>query len=101
MKKSKNKKIRVAVCLILFLVALLLDKLIFKDSIPEFAYIIVYAVIYLVAGYDVLWKSLKNIRRGKIFDENFLMAVASLGAFAIREYSEACAVMIFYLIGDI
>jgi Cd2+/Zn2+-exporting ATPase len=55
---------------------------------------------YLLAGGEVLLRALKNIRRGEIFDENFLMAIASLGAFCIGEYPEAVAVMIFYQIGE-
>ena len=61
----------------------------------------VYLAAYLVIGYQVLRKALNNIKRGKIFDENFLMAVASVGAFVIGEYPEAVAVMLFYQIGEL
>ena len=59
-----------------------------------------YIISYLICGWEVLVKSLQNIRQGKVFDENFLMAIATLGAFAIGEYPEAAAVMLFYQIGE-
>ena len=59
-----------------------------------------YLAAYLIVGCQVLLKALRNIKRGKIFDENFLMAVASIGAFVIGEYPEAVAVMLFYQIGE-
>lgn len=60
-----------------------------------------FAAAYLVAGYDVLWKAVANIAHGKIFDENFLMTIATVGAFAIGEYADAAAVMILYQIGEV
>ena len=60
-----------------------------------------FAAAYLTAGYDVLWKAVKNITHGKVFDENFLMTVATIGAFAIGEYADAAAVMILYQIGEL
>lgn len=65
------------------------------------AEIALYVVGWLLAGIDVLWKAIRNIARGQIFDENFLMAVASAGALAIGEYPEAVAVMVFYEVGEI
>ena len=61
---------------------------------------ICFLTAYLLCGYDVLLRSVDNVRKGEIFDENFLMALASLGAFAIGEYPEAVAVMLFYQIGE-
>ncbi len=52
-------------------------------------------------GWDVLWKALRNIRAGQVFDENFLMGVATLGAFGAGEYPEAVAVMLFYQVGEL
>ena len=60
-----------------------------------------FAVPYLVIGWDVLWGAVRNIANGQVFDEKFLMAVATLGAFATREYPEAAAVMLFYQIGEL
>ena len=56
---------------------------------------------YFVIGWDVLWKAVRNIARGQIFDENFLMTVATLGAFFVGEYPEAVAVMLFYEVGEL
>ncbi len=61
---------------------------------------IIAVVSYIVAGYDVLWKAVKNITKGKVFDENFLMSIATVAALAIASYDEAAAVMIFYQIGE-
>jgi Cd2+/Zn2+-exporting ATPase len=63
--------------------------------------VIGFLISYLLIGYEVLWKAIKNIFRGEIFDENFLMAVATVGAFAIGDYPEAVAVLLFYSIGEI
>lgn len=60
-----------------------------------------YLIPYLIIGYPVLWKALHNIRAGQIFDENFLMAVATLGALGCGEYPEAVAVMLFYQVGEL
>lgn len=92
MKKSLQKIIIGAV---LFAVALLIPP---EPAALKFA---AYLIAYLVIGYKVLRKAWNNIKRGKIFDENFLMAVASLGAFIIGEYPEAVAVMLFYQIGEL
>ena len=62
---------------------------------------LLFAVPYLIVGYDVLWSAIRNILHGQVFDEKFLMAIATLGAFAIREYPEAAAVMLFYQIGEL
>ena len=56
---------------------------------------------YLIVGYDVLWKAVTNIIRGKVFDEHFLMTIATIGAFAIGEYVDATAVMLLYQVGEL
>ena len=60
-----------------------------------------FLVPYLIAGWDVLWKALRNIKNGQVFDENFLMAVATVGAFGCGEYREGVAVMLFYQVGEL
>ena len=60
----------------------------------------VFAAAYALAGWDVLWASCRNILRGEVFDENFLMAVASLGAMALGDFAEGAAVMLFYQVGE-
>ena len=62
---------------------------------------LVYLIPYFVVGWDILWKAIRNIAHGEIFDENFLMSVASIGAFATGEYPEAVAVMLFDQIGEL
>ncbi len=95
MKKSIRKIIIAAV---LYVVALLIPA---SLTYSEYVKLAVFLAAYLVVGYKVLRKAWKNILRGKVFDENFLMAVASLGAFIIGEYPEAVAVMLFYQIGEL
>jgi len=72
----------------------------FLEKIPEFVSAGVFLAAYLLVGKEILITAGRNILRGKIFDENFLMAIASIGAFAIGEYPEAAAVMIFYQAGE-
>ena len=63
--------------------------------------ILLFLISYLIIGGEVLWRAFKNIKKGQIFDENFLMATATVGAFAIGEYHEAVAVMFFYQLGEL
>lgn len=62
--------------------------------------LIVYVAAYLILGVKIVWTALRNLSKGHVFDENFLMSVATIGAFAIREYPEAVGVMLFYRIGE-
>lgn len=62
---------------------------------------ILYTLAYIIVGYDIILKALKNLKRGKVFDENFLMTIATIGAFCIKELEEAVAVMLFYQIGEL
>lgn len=63
--------------------------------------LLIYIAIYLFIGYDVLRKSFLGIKNGQVFDENFLMSIATIGAFIIKEYPEAVAVMLFYQVGEL
>ena len=98
MSKLTKRFIKTVVCLAVFIPTLICSALL--KNAEELIWVFLFGLVYAVAGYDVLFKALKNITRGKVFDENFLMAVASLGAFILGEFSEACAVMIFYQIGE-
>ncbi|MBR4895425.1 MAG: heavy metal translocating P-type ATPase, partial [Clostridia bacterium] len=80
-----------------FLVGLLLPRFV---EIPFAARLGIYIAAYLILGYDVLFSAVRNLFRGEFFDECFLMTVATAGAFAIGEYPEAVAVMLFYQIGE-
>ena len=66
----------------------------------EIITLIFYIAAYLIIGYDVIFNAVRNISSGQIFDENFLMLIATIGAFGIKEYPEAVAVMLFYQIGE-
>lgn len=84
---------------------LLLSGMIFEKEIHNTPYHIaeyaVFITAYLIAGWKVILKAVKNIFKGKIFDENFLMTIATLGAFAIDEMAEGVAVMLFYVVGEL
>lgn len=86
------------ICGAVIFVAGLAAKFLLKTTEPVQLALMVIA--YLVLGYDVLWRAFKNIVRGRIFDEQFLMSLSTLGAFAIQEYPEAVAVMLFYQLGE-
>ena len=90
-----NKKvIKIIVALILFIIALVLN---FNNELVNN---IIYIIAYVIVGFEIIKKAIKNIIRGKLFDENFLMTIATLGAFGIGEFPEAVAVMLFYQIGE-
>ena len=92
-RRQKKTLLRIVLAAVLLLVASLLP----VEGVWK---ALAFAVPYLVIGYDVLWDALRNIFHGQVFDEKFLMALATLGAFAIAEYPEAAAVMLFYQIGE-
>lgn len=103
MKKRRNKIIIAFIVYILaIIVPYIMNKLnvnfiVYKDFIEKFFFII----SYLIVGFPILKKAFRNIFKGKVFDENFLMVVATIGAFAIGEFPEAVAVMLFYQIGEL
>ena len=99
-KKQKKMLIRICIAIVLLLIAKLVP-------MPGTVRIVLFAVTYLVIGYDILKKAAKGIGNGRVFDENFLMAIATLGAIALAVYkkdtdlTEAVAVMLFYQIGEL
>lgn len=97
-KKQKKVLVRIIAALMLLAGAILLDKL---ALLPQWAMIVLYLVPYFVIGYDILWKALKGIKNRQVFDENFLMAVATVGALCLQEFKEGVAVMLFYQIGEL
>ena len=115
-RKDRKNLIRIIVALALFLAILITDKIIilgdvFAGSAAWVFPFCLYLVVYLIIGYDILWRAARNIAHGQVFDENFLMCVATLGAFALAIYrgvtgqeiegfDEACAVLIFYQVGE-
>lgn len=70
-------------------------------SMPDWAKLVLYLIGYLIVGLEILEKALKNIKNGQVFDENFLMSIATIGAFLLGEYLEGIAVMLFYQIGEL
>lgn len=97
-KKQKKVLVRIIVALVLLAGVILLDKL---AMLPQWAMIVLYLVPYFVIGYDILWKALKGIKNRQVFDENFLMAVATVGALCLQDFKEGVAVMLFYQIGEL
>ena len=96
-EKEENLKaevVKLVIALIIFATA-------FFKVVPEKIATWLFVVAYILSGYEVLLKSIKNIFRGEVFDENFLMSIATLGAFAINKPGEAAAVMIFYNVGEL
>ena len=93
-KKQKKMLTRIIIAFALIVVLSLLP----IDGYLEFA---LYMIPYLVIGYDILKKAFKGIRNKQVFDENFLMAVATIGAILLRDYKEGTAVMLFYQIGEL
>lgn len=91
----RQRLIRFIISAILFIIALLLSGTFFYPALALFI------TAYLIAGYDVVWDAIRNILCGKLFDENFLMSVATIGAFFIEEYAEAVAVMLFFQLGEL
>lgn len=92
MKKRARK---IVIALVLFVIALLIPFL------YEWINNVVFIASYLIVGLEIVLKAIRNITRGKVFDENFLMAIATIGAFGIGEFPEAVAVMLFYQVGEL
>lgn len=97
-KKQKNVLYRIIVSLVLLVVVSVVDALL---ALPWILQLALYLVPYLVIGYDILKKAGKGILNRQVFDENFLMAVATIGAVCLGEYKEGAAVMLFYQIGEL
>lgn len=92
-KKQKKMLIRIIIAFILFIALRVL-------SLNDFYETILFLITYFIIGYDILKKAIKGILNRQVFDENFLMAIATVGAIALGEYSEGTAVMLFYQIGE-
>ena len=115
-RKERKNLIRIVVALVLFAVVFAVDKIVglagvFAGKAGWVFPFALYLAVYLLIGYDVLWRAIRNIAHGQVFDENFLMCIATLGAFALAIYrgasgmetegfDEACAVLLFYQVGE-
>ncbi len=101
-KKQKKMLGRILVTFVLFAVLLVCEHTGVLEKVQNpVALFAIYLVPYLVIGYDIVWKAVRNISHGQVFDENFLMMIATFGAFGVKEYSEAVAVMLFYQVGEL
>ena len=99
MSKNQRHLMRIIIAAVLFAAALALHMTL-EDRAPVWAWLIVFVAVYLIISYDVLLRAGQNIIHDKIFDENFLMIVATAGAFCVFEFVEAVAVMLFYQVGE-
>ena len=99
--KQKKMLTRIIISMILFLGLFIAEHIGVLAALPGILTLFIYLAVYALIGYDIIWKALRNISHGQIFDENFLMMVATVGAFGVKEYSEAVAVMLFYQVGEL
>ena len=106
-RKQKKMRNRILLSAGLLVVAFLLEKTVLAGA-PLWALLLTYLPAYFAAGYDVLWRAARNIAHGQVFDENFLMCVATVGALVVgflpsgdAEFAEASFVMIFYQTGEL
>ncbi len=100
-KKQKKMLYRIIVTFLLFAVLMVCEHTGRMDGWNKIVLFVIYLVPYLVIGYDIVYKAARNISHGQVFDENFLMMIATFGAFGVGEYSEAVAVMLFYQVGEL
>lgn len=99
-KKQKKTLYRIIITFILFAVLFACEHVGIFETVNQMVLFFIYLVPYLIIGYDIIFKAARNISHGQIFDENFLMMIATFGAFGIGEYSEAVVVMLFYQVGE-
>lgn len=92
-KKQKSLLTRIIIAAVLFIIGMVFP----LEGVPQ---LILYLVCYIVVGWDIVWKAVTNILHGQVFDENFLMTIATIGALILGEYSEGVAVMLFYQVGE-
>lgn len=100
--KQKKTLTRIIVSFVIFVPLFVLEHLGVFDKLPnEWILGGIYLVPYIIIGYDIIIKAARNISHGQVFDENFLMMIATFGAFGVKEFEEAVAVMLFYQVGEL
>ena len=102
MKKQKIMLYRIIAAAVIYVPLFVLEhmgKLEFQSEIP--VQFLLFMIPYLIVGWDIIYRAVRNISHGQVFDENFLMCIATFGALGVKEYSEAVAVMLFYQIGEL
>lgn len=97
-KKMKKRLYNIIAAAVVFLIGMILPEFIYLSNN---AILIIFLIAYIIIGRDILVRAAKNIRNGQIFDENFLMSIATIGAFLVGEYPEGVAVMLFYQVGEL
>lgn len=97
-RKQKKMLIRIILGIVLLIAAAVTSRVF---ELPKLALVGIFLVPFAVAGYDVVFKAVRNIGHGQVFDENFLMTIATVGAMIVGEYSEGAAVMLFYQVGEL
>ena len=101
-KKQKQMVVRIVVAFVMLVAIMTGEHTGWSDRIqPHVLLAFICLIPYLIIGYDILYKAARNIKNGQVFDENFLMMIATFGAFGVGEYSEAVAVMLFYQVGEL
>ncbi len=100
-KKQKTLLWRIIIAAVFFVPLYLISEELVDIHLPQWAIIILFLIPYLLVGYDILRKAIHGIRNGQVFDENFLMAIATIGAIVLGEYGEGVAVMLLYQIGEL
>lgn len=101
-KKQKETLVRILVSFALYISLTAAEHMkLLPESLGTWGTLALYLIPYAVIGWDIVYKALRNIRNGQVFDENFLMAVATFGAFGVGQYEESVAVMLFYQVGEL
>ncbi|MBR6376604.1 MAG: cadmium-translocating P-type ATPase [Oscillospiraceae bacterium] len=100
-KKQKRTLYRILASAVILAALILLERLGKLEALPWWGKLGLFLAPYLIIGWDILWEAVEHIFRGQVFDENFLMAVATLAAFGIGEYPEAASVMLLYQVGEL
>lgn len=101
-KKQKTMLGRIIVAFIIYILAIVGEHSGVLERFPGmWPKLLIFLVPYLIIGWDIIYKAARGIINGQVFDENFLMTIATFGAFGVREYSEAVAVMLFYQVGEL
>ncbi len=103
-KKQKKMLLRIIISAVVWAAGLVISHLFPAEDrfgIMGIVQFVIFTAAYLTIGWDIVWKAIRNIAHGQIFDENFLMSIASIGAMVIGDYSEGTAVMIFYQVGEL
>lgn len=101
-RKQKMMLLRILVALLLLVGLMAAEHTGLLENIGNaWILFVLYLIPYLLVGYDIILKAFRNISHGQVFDENFLMMIATFGAFGVKEYSEAVAVMLFYQVGEL